>query len=63
MSHTFEGDDMVNAESSYRASPNFVYKLQKMVQRMAENDGNMVAEDIWHEEDFERYVSSIIAFK
>lgn len=63
MSHTFEGDDMVNAESSYRASPNIVYKLQKMVQSMAENDGNMVAEEIWHEEDIERYVSSIIAFK
>lgn len=61
MLHTFEGDDMVIADSSHRASPNIVHKLHRIMQRMAENDGSMIAKEIWHEEDIERYVPSSIA--
>lgn len=50
--------DAIDAETSFRATPNAVHKLQQVLQRIAGNDGNMMAKEIWHEEDFERYALS-----
>lgn len=49
---------MVTAERPYRTTLNTVHKLQKIMQRIAESDGNMIAKEIWHEEDIERYALS-----
>lgn len=45
---------MTDPESSFRATPNAIHKLQQVLTRIAENDGNIVAKGIWHEEDMER---------
>lgn len=45
---------MVTAERSYHTTLNSVHKLQQVLQRIAENDGNMIAKEIWREEDIER---------
>lgn len=47
---------MIDAESSFRASTGVVDKLQQILQRIAANDGNMVAKEIWREEDIKRCV-------
>lgn len=53
-----EVNDMVTAKRPYRTTLNTVHKLQKIMQRIAESDGNMIAKEIWHEEDIERYALS-----
>lgn len=45
---------MVTAKRPYRTTLNTVHKLQKILQRIAESDGNMIAKEIWREEDIER---------
>lgn len=57
---TSASDVMIEAEKPFRATPNAVHKLQQVLRTIAEDDGNMVAKEIWHEEDIQRYVLSII---
>lgn len=45
---------MIDEESSFRASTSAVQKLRQILRRIAENDGNMVAKEIWREDDIER---------
>lgn len=46
---------MAMTSGPFRTSPNAIHKLQNILQRMAESDGNvLVAEGIWQEEDVER---------
>lgn len=52
---------MIDEESSFRASTSAVQKLRQILRRIAENDGNMVAKEIWREEDIERCVHLNIA--
>lgn len=49
-------DDMARPQSSFRATPNAVHRLQKTLQKLALNDGDIEAEEVWHEEDTDRYV-------
>lgn len=48
-------DNMATTSKPFRTSPNAIHKLQNILQRMAESNGNVVAERIWREEDVERY--------
>lgn len=47
---------MARPKSAFRATPNAVHRLQKTLQKLALNDGDMEAEEVWHEEDTDRYV-------
>lgn len=47
---------MACPQSSFRATPNAVHRLRKTLQKLALNDGDIEAEEVWHEEDLERYV-------
>lgn len=56
-------DYMMDAECSFRATPSAIYKLQQVLQRIVENDGNMVAKEIWREGDIEKCAHFNNAFK